>query len=201
MKRIFILLIALTLAFSLIGCSKHSNEAVNETVFDAIKHSSETKIELPDSSSADADGEIDSAHSLADLELQENSELSEEEVLAQAQALIEESKYPQAIGLLSGIANNEDAAKLLDQLYYVISGDYLENLDVGVAAIDREGHVRMMAHPVYFENVLHADQEETLKTVGEWENIRRITNGCWIVRRGDKQIQVNKGTSSILKRL
>ena len=155
MKRIFTLLIVFTLAFSLIGCSKHSNEAVNETVFDAIKHISETKIELPDSSSADADGEIDSAHSLADLELQENSELSEEEVLAQA--LIEESKYPQAIGLLSGIANNEDAAKLLDQLYYVISGDYLENLDVGVAAIDREGHVRMMAHPVYFENVLHAD--------------------------------------------
>ena len=24
---------------------------------------------------------------------------------------------------------------------------------------------------------------------------------CWIVRRGDKQIQVNKGTSSLLKRL
>ena len=42
----------------------------------------------------------------------------EKELLAQAQTLIEERKYPQAIGLLSGIADNEDAAKLLKQLYY-----------------------------------------------------------------------------------
>lgn len=173
MKRIFILLIALTLAFSLIGCSKHSDE----TVSDAVKRSPAAKIELPDSSFADADSKIDSAHSFTDLELQENLELPAEELLVQAQALIEERKYPQAIGLLSGIADNEDAAKLLDQLYYVISGDYIENLEVGVAAIDREGHVRLMAHPVYFEDILYADQEKTLKTVGEWENIRRITNG------------------------
>ncbi|MDE5590778.1 MAG: hypothetical protein K2J60_16840 [Acetatifactor sp.] len=100
----------------------------------------------------------------------------EKELLAQAQALIEERKYPQAIGLLSEIADNEDAAKLLEQLYYVISGDYIENLGVGAAAIDREGHVRLMAHPVYFEN-LYAGREETLKTVGEWENIRRLSDG------------------------
>lgn len=100
----------------------------------------------------------------------------EKELLAQAQALIEERKYPQAIGLLSRIADNEDAAKLLDQLYYVISGDYIENLGIGAAAIDREGHVRLMAHPDYFEN-LHASREETLKTIGEWEDIRRLSSG------------------------
>ena len=61
-KRVLTLLIALTLAFSFIGCSKYSNETVNETVFDAIKRSPAARIELPDSSSADADGEIDSAH-------------------------------------------------------------------------------------------------------------------------------------------
>lgn len=101
----------------------------------------------------------------------------EKKLLAQAQTLIEERKYPQAIGLLSEIADNEDAAKLLEQLYYVISGDYIENLQVGVAAIDREGHVQFTVHPVYFEN-LHADREEILKTVGEWENIRRLS-GAW----------------------
>lgn len=69
MKRIFILLIALTLAFSLIGCSKHSNE----TVFDAIKLSPAAKIELPDGSSAYVDSEIDSIRSFADLELMEAS--------------------------------------------------------------------------------------------------------------------------------
>ncbi|MDE6642415.1 MAG: hypothetical protein K2K63_18045 [Acetatifactor sp.] len=100
----------------------------------------------------------------------------ERELLAQAQALIEERKYPQAIGLLSEIADNKDAEKLLEQLYYVISGDYIENLGVGAAAIDREEHVRFMAHPVYFEN-LYAGQEETLKTVGEWKNIRRLSDG------------------------
>lgn len=100
----------------------------------------------------------------------------EKKLLAQALALIEERKYPQAIGLLSEIADNEDAAKLLDQLYYVISGDYIENLGVGAAAIDREGHVRFMAHPVYFQN-LYTGREETLKTVGEWENIRRLSDG------------------------
>ena len=101
----------------------------------------------------------------------------EKALLTQSQALIEERKYPQAIGLLFGIADNEDAAKLLDQLYYVISGVYIENLDVGVAEIDREGHVRLMAHPVYFEN-LYAGQEETLKKVGEYpKTIRRVGGG------------------------
>lgn len=108
----------------------------------------------------------------------------EKKLMEQAQALIEERKYPQTIGLLSEIADNEDASKLLEQLYYVISGDYIENLQVGVAAIDREGHVRFMAHPVYFEN-LYIGQEETLKTVGEWENIRRLS-GEWGLDALDK---------------
>ena len=69
MKRVFILLIALILAFSLIGCSKHSNE----TVFDVIKFSPVAKIELPDGSSAYVDSEIDSIRSFADLELMEAS--------------------------------------------------------------------------------------------------------------------------------
>ena len=98
----------------------------------------------------------------------------EKELLTQAQGLIEERKYPQAIGLLSEIADNETAAELLDQLYYVISGDYIANLEAGLAAIDREGHVRLAAHPDYFKN-LDVDQEETLKAVGEWENIRRLS--------------------------
>lgn len=101
----------------------------------------------------------------------------EKGLLEQAQELIEERKYPQAIGLLSGIADDEAAARLLEQLYYVISGDYIENLDVGVAAIDREGHVRIAAHSVYFKN-LHRDQEATLEMAGKWENIRRLHGGC-----------------------
>lgn len=47
MKRIFILLIALTLVVSPIGCSKRSDE----TVFDMVKRSPVAKLELPDGSS------------------------------------------------------------------------------------------------------------------------------------------------------
>lgn len=69
MKRIFIFLITLTLAFSLIGCSEHSNE----TVFDAIKHSPAAKLELPNGSSAYVDNEIASLRSFADLDLVETT--------------------------------------------------------------------------------------------------------------------------------
>lgn len=69
MKRIFILLIALTLAFSLIGCSNQSNE----TVFDAIWHSPAAKLELPDGSSVFVDSEINALRSIADLDLIETT--------------------------------------------------------------------------------------------------------------------------------
>lgn len=65
MKRILILLITLTLAVSLIGCSKQSNE----TVFDTIRNSAAAKLELPNGSSAYVDGEIASFYSFADLGL------------------------------------------------------------------------------------------------------------------------------------
>lgn len=65
MKRILILLITLTLAFSLIGCSKQSDE----TVFDKIRNSATAKLELPNDSSVYVDGEIASLRSFADLDL------------------------------------------------------------------------------------------------------------------------------------
>ena len=69
MKKIFILLISLALTFSLIGCSKHSNE----TIFETIRRSPVAKIELPDDSYAYVDGEIAILRSFADLELMEVS--------------------------------------------------------------------------------------------------------------------------------
>lgn len=65
MKRILLLLIAFTLAFSLIGCSKQSNE----TVFDTIRNSPAAKLELSNGSSTYVDGEIASLSSFADLDL------------------------------------------------------------------------------------------------------------------------------------
>lgn len=65
MKKIFILLLALTLAISLSGCSKLGSE----NVFEKIKHSSSAKIELPDGSSAYIDGKIALLRSFAGLNL------------------------------------------------------------------------------------------------------------------------------------
>lgn len=67
MKRIFILLIVLTLVISLIECSKRSDR----TVFDMIKRSPVAKLELPDGSSVYVDGEIASLRSFTDLDLVE----------------------------------------------------------------------------------------------------------------------------------
>lgn len=67
MKRILIFLITLTLAFSLIGCSKESNE----TALDTIRDSSVAKMELPDSSFVYVDSEIASLRSCVDLDLME----------------------------------------------------------------------------------------------------------------------------------
>lgn len=69
MKRIWILLITLTLAFSLIGCSKQSNE----TVFDTIRDSAAAKLELPNGSSVYVDGEMALIRSFTDLDLMETT--------------------------------------------------------------------------------------------------------------------------------
>ena len=71
MKRILILLITVTLAFSLIGCSKQSSE----TVFDAIKNCAVAKLELPNGSSTYVDGEIASLRSFTGLDLVEKTTL------------------------------------------------------------------------------------------------------------------------------
>ena len=69
MKKILIFLITLTLAFSLIGCSKESNK----TVFDTIRNSAVAKLELPNESFAYVDSEIASLRSFVDLDLIETT--------------------------------------------------------------------------------------------------------------------------------
>ena len=94
------------------------------------------------------------------------------ELFTQAQAFIEERKYPQAIGVLSEITDNETAEDQLEQLRYLISGDYLENLQMGVAAIDRDGHVRIAVNPIYFQ-----DKPESLEEIAGWKDIRSLSGG------------------------
>lgn len=116
----------------------------------------------------------------------------EEELLLQAQALIEEKSYPQAIGLLSEIEDNKIAAGQLEQLYYVIAGDYIENLQMGVAAIDRNGHVCIAANANCFQ-----DQETALRAVEEWKDIRRLSGHLWGLDALDKDggFHTVRGTS------
>ncbi len=93
--------------------------------------------------------------------------VSEEEILDEAILLIGEKKYPQAIGLLTEIKDNAYAKELLSQLRYLISGDYIENLYTGVAAINSNGEV-----------VICFNREESYdyySLAEEWTDIRRLS--------------------------
>ena len=59
------MLIALSLAFSITGCTKNNDK----TVLDIIKASPAAAMEMPDGSSVYVDSEIDSIRSFADLDL------------------------------------------------------------------------------------------------------------------------------------
>lgn len=97
--------------------------------------------------------------------------ISNNELWEEATSLIEKRKYPQAISILSRIEGDDRAYDLLQQLRYLISGDYIQNLNEGVAAIDMEGKViiRMID-----------DAAETYKANGYaevqgWADIERIS--------------------------
>ena len=70
--------------------------------------------------------------------------------------------------MLSEIADSEVAKDQLEQLRYLISGDYLENLQMGVAAIDRDGHVQIAVNPIY-----HQSMEE----IAGWKDIKSLSGG------------------------
>ena len=92
--------------------------------------------------------------------------VSDDELWEEAASLIEKRKYPQAISILSKIEEDDRADDLLQQLRYIISGDYIQNLLDGVAAIDNEGKVIIR---MYDESV------KTYASVQDWTDIKRIS--------------------------
>ncbi len=97
-----------------------------------------------------------------------DSPKSDEEKLKEGIALIQDKKYPQAIGLLSEIKNNEQAKDLLEQLRYIISGSYIANLGVGVAAIDKNGKVKVIIDDANFKYYQYGEATK-------WKNIKSIS--------------------------
>lgn len=72
MKRLFTMLLAFAMAFSVTGCSKNNDKTVfdrTKTMFDTIRASPEARMELPDGYFVYVDSEIDSLRSFADLDL------------------------------------------------------------------------------------------------------------------------------------
>lgn|GEM_PF-1180105 len=96
-------------------------------------------------------------------EVTSNNELWEEVKL-----LIEKREYPQAISVLSRIEDDDRAYEMLQQLRYLISGDYIENLDVGVAAIDNDGKVIIRIDNEVYEANGYAG-------VRNWTDIERLS--------------------------
>lgn len=91
--------------------------------------------------------------------------VSDDELWEEAVSLIEKRKYPQAISVLSRIEENDRADDLLQQLRYIISGDYIQNMLSGVAAIDNEGKV--IIRDIYEPN--------GYERVQDWTDIKRIS--------------------------
>jgi hypothetical protein len=97
-----------------------------------------------------------------------DKEYTDEEKLKKAISLIQYKKYPQAIGLLSQLKDNEKATDLLEQLRYIISGAYIANLNAGVAAIDNEGKVKIIIDDNVYKYYRYDE-------VSGWTNIKQLS--------------------------
>lgn len=106
---------------------------------------------------------------LARVNLPEDHTDSDEAKLKEAITYIEDKKYPQAIGLLSKIMDNEKAEDLLKQLRYIISGTYLANLNAGIAAIDNSGKVKVMIDDTIYKNYGYGE-------TSHWNNINSLSD-------------------------
>ncbi len=95
--------------------------------------------------------------------------VSDDELWKEATSLIEKRKYPQAISVLSRMEEGDRADDLLQQLRYIISGDYIQNMLSGVAAIDKEGKV--IIRDIYEPN--------GYERVQEWTDIKRLAYDCF----------------------
>ena len=121
-------------------------------------------ISKPETESSEA-GTNDAAEQYSDHSDGTEETVSDDELWEEAISLIEKRKYPQAISVLSKIEEDDRADDLLQQLRYIISGDYIQNLLSGVAAIDNEGKV--IIRDIYEAN--------GYERVQEWTDIKRIS--------------------------
>ena len=107
---------------------------------------------------------VDEKSDITGAEQQEDHTERDERIVKEAISCIEDKKYPQAIGLLSGIQDNEQAEDLLKQLRYLISGSYLANLEDGVAVLDKSGKVKIKTDHTY-------RKDNTYQESLDWEHI------------------------------
>ena len=89
---------------------------------------------------------------------------TEEQVLEKTYALIEQKDYPMAMSILLKNPRTQQTNELLKELQYLISGEYILNLDYGsFAAINKEGNV-----------VFRLYDEQRF---GDEEKVKRFQNG------------------------
>ena len=71
-----------------------------------------------------------------------NDVLSEEVILKNVYTLVEQKNYPMAMSILLKNPNTPQIKKLLEELQYLMSGEYILNLGYGsFAAVNKEGNV------------------------------------------------------------
>ncbi len=161
-QRIFLSVILVVLS----GCSSVNPQKENEIAYtvESTSLSTESSVEIPEEEISE---EVPEETVPEETVLEEA--VSEDDIFKEALALIEEKNYPLAIGKLSSIEGNADAEFLLEQLRYIVSGDYIANLLCSVAAIDTEGNVIICASEEEYE-------EHNYEVVQNWTGIKRLSN-------------------------
>ncbi|WP_455716397.1 hypothetical protein [Anaerosporobacter sp.] len=97
-----------------------------------------------------------------------SNETIQESKIKDAITLIEDKKYPQAIGVLSDISDNEKADDLLEQLRYIINGKYIANIVDGIAAINNNREVEIIVD----DSIKKYYQYDK---VSNWSNIKSLS--------------------------
>lgn len=97
--------------------------------------------------------------------------ISSSDPLEQAVELIEQKRYPQAMGILSKLTEDPDAQALLTQLRYIVNGTYIRADAFAVAAITQDGGLRIAGKWDGYE-----DSHKILSEAQKWQNISSISD-------------------------
>ncbi len=192
MKRILtVFVITGVIALMGIGCSHKDKEHLNQekvTVTlkprDAVNNIGQTTDKPANSPDVDP-GNVDVTVTNSPAQ-----GASKEDFYNQAKYLIKQKRYPQALGMLSGIRDYKNSKDIMDQLRYIMNASFLTTNKRAIAAITKDGKVLIG---------YNGKDASKFDSVASWNNMRVIhfLNDDFIVGMQDEgKVSTNKEYSN-----